>query len=435
LRLTVLLNGQSWTVADAGRVPRHVVRGATGLASASVAAHVLHEAHFLAGEDATGALVALGPETRLVRPVLAAILDRGGIGFITDFCKDRFVAPDMVPSVALADDVIAGETRPFVGVSVSPRVGDRIRTLAMTGVLESRVDGGDEVGRAAGDATGTSRLRTATADSAETSRPSVAQGDIVGALRAVGVGAGDFLLVHSSLSALGWVEGGAGTVLSALREAVGPEGTVLFPAFTCCFRTLGVCAKTWDFRPFDPNDTAALRWTGSLARELLRTEPGTLRSRHLTNSWTGFGPRAAWALADHEPTDPPFGANSPLAKALEAKGKAVFLGADVKSCTFLHHVEDRLDLPGIGPALISVAGADGERPRDVVIPRQVPGEREFYKKGEEAKFFVEAKARGLAIPRAPLGTGLVKAIELDPLWRIATAICREERGVLATDSG
>ncbi len=48
-------------------------------------------------------------------------------------------------------------------------------------------------------------------------------------LRRLGVGAGDTLMVHASLRAIGPVEGGAGGVLDALEEAVSPQGTLLMP--------------------------------------------------------------------------------------------------------------------------------------------------------------------------------------------------------------
>ena len=53
--------------------------------------------------------------------------------------------------------------------------------------------------------------------------------EIVDGLSKLGVKAGDILMVHSALSSLGWVEGGADTVIDALIEAVGPGGTIAMP--------------------------------------------------------------------------------------------------------------------------------------------------------------------------------------------------------------
>src|ERR671937_347615 len=62
--------------------------------------------------------------------------------------------------------------------------------------------------------------------------PGLSREAIVSDLRALGLEAGALVLVHSSLSSLGWVEGSAPTVIDALLEAVSPDGTVLVPTLT-----------------------------------------------------------------------------------------------------------------------------------------------------------------------------------------------------------
>ncbi len=49
-------------------------------------------------------------------------------------------------------------------------------------------------------------------------------------LEALGLRAGATVLRHSSLSSLGWVCGGAVTVIRALVQALGPQGTLMMPA-------------------------------------------------------------------------------------------------------------------------------------------------------------------------------------------------------------
>ena len=48
-------------------------------------------------------------------------------------------------------------------------------------------------------------------------------------LAALGVGEGMTLLVHSSLSSLGWVSGGPVAVILALERVLGPHGTLIMP--------------------------------------------------------------------------------------------------------------------------------------------------------------------------------------------------------------
>ncbi len=51
-------------------------------------------------------------------------------------------------------------------------------------------------------------------------------------LTALGVRPGSVLLVHSSVSALGWVAGGPVAVVQALLDALGPDGTLVVPPHT-----------------------------------------------------------------------------------------------------------------------------------------------------------------------------------------------------------
>src|SRR5919107_1333271 len=62
--------------------------------------------------------------------------------------------------------------------------------------------------------------------------PLVTRDDIAAQLRLLGVQAGETLLVHSSLSSLGWVNGGSVAVVRGLLDALGPEGTLVVPTQT-----------------------------------------------------------------------------------------------------------------------------------------------------------------------------------------------------------
>src|SRR5215210_5495176 len=64
------------------------------------------------------------------------------------------------------------------------------------------------------------------------SQPEVTAAMLADDLRRLGLGEGAVVLVHSSLSRLGNVKGGADAVVDSLLTAVGPTGTVLFPTLT-----------------------------------------------------------------------------------------------------------------------------------------------------------------------------------------------------------
>jgi aminoglycoside 3-N-acetyltransferase len=87
-------------------------------------------------------------------------------------------------------------------------------------------------------------------------------------LRALGVVAGDRVMLHTSLFSLGLIEDGAAGFERALKEVVGVEGTIIVPTFTFSFRRGEV---------FDLKRTPADRSLGMFP-ERIRTLPEAFRS-------------------------------------------------------------------------------------------------------------------------------------------------------------
>ncbi len=58
----------------------------------------------------------------------------------------------------------------------------------------------------------------------------VIKSEITDALKNVGLGSGDLVMVHTSLGKIGYVCGGAQTVIEALIEIVGQNGTIVMPS-------------------------------------------------------------------------------------------------------------------------------------------------------------------------------------------------------------
>ncbi|MFC9846162.1 aminoglycoside N(3)-acetyltransferase [Streptomyces sp. NPDC060223] len=175
-------------------------------------------------------------------------------------------------------------------------------------------------------------------------------------LTELGVAEGGVLLVHASLRSLGKTEGGAHTVLRALRRALGPDGTLVVPGFTSDnsdtsaahrehVRGLSDEART-AFRermpPFDPATTPSTG-VGILA-ETARLHPDSLRSAHPQTSFVALGPQAAKVVDDHHP-DCHLGERSPLARLYELRAQILLLGVGFDSCTAFHLGEYRVDSP------------------------------------------------------------------------------------------
>lgn len=167
-------------------------------------------------------------------------------------------------------------------------------------------------------------------------------------LRALGVGEGDLLLVHTSLSSLGWVAGAAPAVVEALLDAVGEAGTLVMPGFTSHlsepshWQNPPVPEAWWpviraEMVAFDPRTTPVLH-VGAVP-EAFRSYPGVLRSSHPQSSFLARGPRAAEVVAEH-PLESSFGASSPLGRLRDLGARVLLLGAGFGACTCFHLAEE-----------------------------------------------------------------------------------------------
>jgi aminoglycoside 3-N-acetyltransferase len=176
-----------------------------------------------------------------------------------------------------------------------------------------------------------------------TQRP-LTRSQLVRDMRALGVRPSVVVMVHASLSRLGWVVGGTETVVRAVLEAASPDGTVCaqagwedMPSRTDRWPGSWREAYEREFPAFDPELSSAAHYEGRLA-ERIRSWPGAARSAHPAMGVTALGARAAWLCGDH-PLDDGFGAGTPYARLVEAAGQVLVLGAPLKSISLLHHAE------------------------------------------------------------------------------------------------
>ncbi|MHA6760806.1 AAC(3) family N-acetyltransferase [Streptacidiphilus sp. PAMC 29251] len=193
---------------------------------------------------------------------------------------------------------------------------------------------------------------------------------------------GGVLLVQSSLRSVGPVDGGAGTVVRALRRVLGPEGTLV--AYTATpenslssplylAATAGLDPEeARGFRArmpaFDPARTPCSPTVGRLAEEV-RTTPGALRSAHPQTSFAAIGPEARWIVEQHR-LESHLGEDSPLARLYKLDASVLLVGIQDWLFTPYHLADCRVQdpprrryscvLPGVGgePRWVDFEGVD-----------------------------------------------------------------------------
>ncbi|GGZ41600.1 AAC(3) family N-acetyltransferase [Streptomyces inusitatus] len=172
-------------------------------------------------------------------------------------------------------------------------------------------------------------------------------------LRALGVAEGMTLLVHAALRPTGLH---SDTLRDALLDALGPDGTLVTPAFTeansdtsDAYRALvaGLTPEeTETFRrnmpAFDPATTPS-QGMGRLA-ESVRTAPGAVRSTHPQTSFAAVGRRAGELLSGHTLSSH-LGENSPLGALYRTDARVLMINVDFDVCTAFHLAEYRTNAP------------------------------------------------------------------------------------------
>ncbi len=175
--------------------------------------------------------------------------------------------------------------------------------------------------------------------------PVATRSSLAADLRALGLEAGDAVLAHAAMRKIGRIVGGPDALIDALRDAIGPNGTLLaYCDWQLDADLAGDPVLRDEIPPFDPMRSRSARDNGAFP-ELLRTTPGAQRSGNPGASCTALGARADWFTADH-PLDYGYGPDSPFGKLVAAGGKTMLLGAPRDTMTLLHHAEHLAQVPG-----------------------------------------------------------------------------------------
>ncbi len=170
----------------------------------------------------------------------------------------------------------------------------------------------------------------------KSARPPISNERLVEDLSRLPVDRGSIVLVHSSLKALGYVEGGPATVVDVLVNVFVERnaGTVMLPTYSIAgtMHATLLTGEAFDVRT-TPSNLGAIP-------EAFRRHPDAIRSIHPTHSFAAIGPDARWLVEEHHTCGTSFGTGSPMAKALDRHCYLLGLGTNLGNVTYYHCLEE-----------------------------------------------------------------------------------------------
>ncbi len=172
--------------------------------------------------------------------------------------------------------------------------------------------------------------------------------------KALGLEPGVVIIMHSSLSKLGWTIGGPVSVIRAMLEVLTKKGTLIMPTFTggnsepSRWENPPVPENWWSIiRECTPAFNSIVTPTRSMGIivETFRNFPGIYRSNHPVSSFAAWGKHAKKVTKNHS-FDSDLGENSPLARIYDLDGQILLLGVTHSNNTSLHLAEYRSNYYG-----------------------------------------------------------------------------------------
>lgn len=160
------------------------------------------------------------------------------------------------------------------------------------------------------------------------------------------------IMVHSSLSSIGFMEGGAQTVICVLMEIITNSGLIMMPAFT------------YGREPFDLYSTPAR--TGKIS-EVFRQRGDVKRSLHPTHSLCAWGENACQMLSGHDVSEP-FKEGTPLGRFSRQEGYVLLIGVTQTANSLIHMAQELARVPYLDrPKIVKIL--EKGRQKDMVVRR------------------------------------------------------------------
>jgi aminoglycoside 3-N-acetyltransferase len=152
------------------------------------------------------------------------------------------------------------------------------------------------------------------------------------ALKKLDIPQNRIVIIHSSLLKFGLIEGGAAGAYKCLKNQLGPEATIVMPAFSWSYGN----TRKWSAKN-TPSEVGALT-------EYFRKNIATTRSIHPFHSVSAVGPRAEKITTGSCTSS--FGANSPFERLYMLDAFNLSVGTNfIGGATYLHLAEEKLNVP------------------------------------------------------------------------------------------
>jgi len=192
--------------------------------------------------------------------------------------------------------------------------------------------------------------------------------DIHEFLKSVGIKQNNTVLVHTSMKSLGEVEGGCDGLIDGFTSYL-TDGLFIVPTHTWSAVNKG--NPLYDVRKTVPN-------IGALPTVAAFRKDG-VRSLHPTHSVAAFGKRAAEFVKGEEKCGSPCPECGVWARLFDEKAKILLLGVEQNRNTFIHAVDEMIDLPQrLGePYEVTIIGYDGEKYTHPYRPHGKTGAERF----------------------------------------------------------
>jgi len=245
----------------------------------------------------------------------------------------------------------------------------------------------------------------------------VGKEDIKKGLMRVGLEGGDTVLVHSSLSSFGYVEGGADTVINSLIEVVGDKGIVAVPSFSFSLKKDGSIF-----------DVANTRSEMGKISEALRCKKNSYRSHHLTHSVSALGYRARELTRTHSVT--PCGKESPFRKLINLeRGYILLLGVSQNVNTTFHTIEEEKGLFYVRYRELRDTYIINEDGIKSFLPTKVHQPLKKYDFNRMDKLLRESGVMKIGI----IGESIIRLINAKGLYRVVCKYLERDSGALLRD--